>query len=41
LTPPDESGDFVIKNSSGAVVAYITESGDLYIKGKLYENSNP
>ncbi|NIP51575.1 MAG: hypothetical protein GWN00_22070 [Aliifodinibius sp.] len=38
LNPSGSSDDFVIKNSSGSVVAYIAESGNVYLKGKLYEN---
>ncbi|MCK4293108.1 MAG: metallophosphoesterase [Planctomycetes bacterium] len=32
---------FIIKNSNGDVVAYIDDSGDLYLEGNLYENVNP
>jgi hypothetical protein len=35
LSPP--SGSFVVKTSGGTVVAYIATSGDMYLKGKLYE----
>ncbi len=33
--------DFIIKDDSGNVVAYINESGDVFLKGWLYENSEP
>lgn len=32
---------FIIKNSDGDVVAYIDDSGELYLTGKLYQNANP
>ena len=35
--PSEQEHDFIIKNSNGAVVAYINESGDLYLKGELYQ----
>ncbi len=41
LSPSPASDDFIIKDSSGNVVAYIDDLGDLYLKGRLYENSNP
>ena len=37
LSPSAGSDDFVVKDSSGNVVAYIDDSGDLYLKGKLYQ----
>jgi len=36
-SPSAESDEFIIENSSGPV-AYISDSGDLYLKGKLYQN---
>jgi hypothetical protein len=39
LEPSEESDDFIIKNSNGDVVAYIDESGDVYLKGKLYQQN--
>ncbi|MCK4291711.1 MAG: right-handed parallel beta-helix repeat-containing protein [Planctomycetes bacterium] len=41
LEPPEGSDDFIIRNSSGAVIAYIDASGNLYLKGELYENYEP
>jgi len=38
LTPSASSDDFIIKDSSGDVIAYIDESGNVYLKGKLYDN---
>jgi len=35
--PSAESDDFIIKDSSGAAVAYIDDSGELYLKGNVYE----
>jgi hypothetical protein len=35
--PSEGSDDFIIKDSSAATVAYIDESGNLYLKGDLYE----
>jgi len=34
--PSGESCDFIVKNSSGAAVAYIDDSGNLYLKGSVY-----
>jgi hypothetical protein len=39
--PSEESCDFIIKNSNDEVVSYIDDSGNLYLKGKLYQNPNP
>jgi hypothetical protein len=36
-SPSEESDEFIIENESGPV-AYISDSGDLYLKGELYEN---
>jgi hypothetical protein len=33
--------DFIIKDDAGNVVAYISESGDVFLKYWLYENSKP
>jgi len=41
LTPSEESDDFIIKDSAGDVVAYIDDSGNIYLKEKLYQNGNP
>ena len=39
---PDEGEDeFIIHNDQGSPMAYINESGNLYLKGKLYQNANP
>ena len=35
---PSGGDDFIVKDNSGTIVAYISESGNLYLKGKLYEN---
>jgi len=35
--PPGGSDDFIITNSNNQPVAYIDDSGDLYLKGELYE----
>lgn len=41
-TDPDGGEDeFIIQNAAGNPVAYIDESGNLYLKGKLYQNANP
>jgi len=40
-SPSEESDDFIIKDSNGEVVAYIDDSGDVYLKGELYDYSNP
>ncbi|MHC4462795.1 MAG: S8 family peptidase [Planctomycetota bacterium] len=37
LTPYESLNNFIIKNSSGDVVAYVDYAG-LYLKGKVYEN---
>ena len=34
LTPEN----FIIKNSDGDAVAYISEDGNLYLKGELFED---
>lgn len=39
LSPPTNS--FIIKNKNGDAVAYIDVSGDLYLKGKLYDEWSP
>jgi len=33
---PSGDNDFIIKDSSGDAVAYISDSGDLFLKGRLY-----
>jgi len=33
------SEDFVIRNSSGSIVAYIDGSGHMYLKGRLYQSA--
>ncbi len=38
--PSELEDEFIIEDSSGAV-AYIDESGNLYLQGKLYENRDP
>lgn len=39
---PDEgTDDFIIHNDQGSPMAYIDESGNLYLKGKLYQNATP
>jgi hypothetical protein len=38
LTPPSTSDDFVVKHASGDVLAYISQSGNLYLKGALVED---
>lgn len=35
---PSGGDDFIIKDSSGNVIAYIDEEGNVYLKGSLYEN---
>ena len=35
LSPSETIDDFIIKNESDAVVAYINESGYMFIKGRL------
>jgi len=35
LDPSDSSNDFIVKNSNGEVVAYISDSGNFYLKGTL------
>jgi subtilisin family serine protease len=40
LTPGDED-DFIVKNRNGDIVAYVDDSGNLYLKGKLYEHVDP
>jgi hypothetical protein len=32
------SDDFIVKDSNGNIVAYVNSSGDLYLKGKLYQS---
>jgi hypothetical protein len=41
VTPTDGEGNFRIKDRRGYDVAYISKVGDLYLKGKLYEDANP
>ncbi len=38
LSPSSENDNFIIKDSSGNTVAYIDDSGNLYLKGGLYES---
>jgi subtilisin family serine protease len=39
---PQGDSNFIIKGSSGNVVAYIDDpNGDIYLKGKLFQNPNP
>lgn len=37
----EEASNFIIRNSSGSNVAYIDQSGDMYLKGGLYEEAEP
>ena len=37
ITPPAGS-DFIVKDSSNNVVAYISSAGDMVIKGEVHEN---
>ena len=41
VAPTDGDDNFRIKDRSGNDVAYISKAGDLYLKGKLYEDANP
>jgi hypothetical protein len=41
VAPTDGDDNFRIQDSGGNDVAYISKTGDLYLKGKLYENSIP
>ncbi len=41
LTPSPTSNDFIVKDSSGEVMYYIDETGNLYLKGTLTDNGNP
>ena len=41
LTSDDNSYDFRIKNNESELVAYINESGYLFLKGDLIENGDP
>jgi hypothetical protein len=38
---PSGGDDFIIKDNNGSVVAYIDESGDLYLKGTVYQHPEP
>jgi len=38
---PQGDNNFIVKDASGSVTAYIDHSGDLFLKGWLYENSKP
>jgi hypothetical protein len=39
--PSPAKDEFIIENSDDGPVAYINDLGDLYLKGKLYENWTP
>lgn len=39
LSPSGANDNFVIKNADGTVVSYIDDSGNLYLKGQLFENT--
>jgi len=41
LSPSPPDTDFIVKNSNEATIAYIDNSGNLYLKGRLTQNSNP
>lgn len=41
LNPSDSTNDFVVADTSGNVVSYIDESGNLRLKGALTQNGNP
>jgi len=40
-TPSEGKDEFIIRNSNDDPVAYISDEGHLYLKGKLYQHPNP
>jgi len=40
-TPSAGKDEFIIRNSDDDPVAYISDEGNLYLKGKLYQHPNP